>query len=74
MSAVFSEIRKLTGLALPVVAAQVGTMLMGIVDSLMVSRLGVEALAAVSLSGAWIAIRGPNMLLAHPAKPDPRPL
>ena len=54
MSAVSYEIRKLTRLALPVVAAQLGTMLMGIVDSLMVSRLGVDALAAVSLAGAWI--------------------
>ena len=54
MSAVGTEIRKLTGLALPVVAAQVGTMSMGIVDSIMVSRLGVDALAAVSLAGAWI--------------------
>jgi len=54
MSATSAEVRKLTGLALPVVAAQVGSMLMGIVDSLMVSRLGVDALAAVSLGGAWI--------------------
>jgi MATE family multidrug resistance protein len=48
------EIRKLTSLALPVAATQVSTMLMGFVDTLMVGRVSVEALAAVSLANTWI--------------------
>ena len=54
MSTVRSEIRKLAGLASPVVAAQLGSMAMGTVDSLMVSRVGVDSLAAVSLANAGI--------------------
>jgi MATE family multidrug resistance protein len=34
--------------------AQVGTMAMGVVDTLMVGRIGVEALAAAAMANAWI--------------------
>ncbi len=39
-------------LALPVVIAQVGSMLLGVVDTMMVGRVGKEALAAVD---DWLA-------------------
>jgi MATE family multidrug resistance protein len=45
--------RSLSALALPVVAAQVATMLMGFVDTIMVGRVSVEALAAASLGNVW---------------------
>ncbi len=40
-------------LAVPVVLAQVGLMLMGVVDTLMVSRVSAEALAAVALGNLY---------------------
>lgn len=43
------ELRELLRLALPVVTVQVGLMLMGVVDSLMVGRVSPAALAAVAL-------------------------
>ncbi|MEE8581422.1 MAG: MATE family efflux transporter [Myxococcota bacterium] len=36
------------------VAAQLGSMLMGTVDTLMVARIGVEELAAAAMANAWI--------------------
>jgi MATE family multidrug resistance protein len=50
----FSELRSLIHLALPVVGAQVGSMAMSVVDTMMVGRLSVEALAASSLGSAWV--------------------
>lgn len=40
-------------LALPVVIAQVGSMLLGVVDTMMVGRVGKEALAAAAIGNAW---------------------
>jgi MATE family multidrug resistance protein len=54
MSPLRAEMRKLASLALPVIGAQVGTMLMGTVDTIMVARLSVEALAAAAMANAWI--------------------
>jgi len=54
MTPVRLETRKLLELALPVVGSTVGTMLMGVVDTAMVGRVGREALAAASLGGVWI--------------------
>jgi MATE family multidrug resistance protein len=54
MSPLRAEIRKVTQLALPVVGATVGTMLMGAVDTAMVGRVSREALAAASLGGVWV--------------------
>ncbi len=48
------EARTLAWLAAPVVATQLGTMSMGVVDTLMVSRLGFEALGAAALGNLWI--------------------
>ena len=40
-------------LAMPVVLAQVGLMLMGVVDTLMVGRVSAEALASVALGNLY---------------------
>ncbi len=54
MSPVIREARKLASLALPVMAAQFGSMLLGTVDTLMVGRVSGEALAAAAIANAWI--------------------
>ncbi|HFE45535.1 MAG TPA: MATE family efflux transporter, partial [Nannocystis exedens] len=48
------ELRRLFQLALPIVITQVGTMALGVVDTLMVGRLGVTALAATALGNVWV--------------------
>ncbi|MBW2243086.1 MAG: MATE family efflux transporter [Deltaproteobacteria bacterium] len=48
------EARHLLRLALPVVMALLGTMMMGFVDTLMVGRVSVDALAAVAIANFWI--------------------
>lgn len=48
------EGRILVRLSLPVIAAQVGTMAMGIVDTAMLGRVSVDALAAASIANAWV--------------------
>jgi MATE family multidrug resistance protein len=51
------ELRALVGLAGPVVLAEIGWMSMGIVDTLMVSPLGPQAIGAVGVgSGIFLAI------------------
>ncbi len=47
-----NEIRTTLKLAIPVIAGQLGQVMMGIVDSLMVGRLGAAPLAAASLSNS----------------------
>jgi MATE family multidrug resistance protein len=49
-----AELRKLASLSLPVAATQVSTMLMGFVDTVMVGRVSVDAIAAASLANVWI--------------------
>lgn len=54
-------------LALPMVAVQLGQMLMGVVDTVMVGRVSAEALAAVALGNLYFwgaAIFGLGVLLA----------
>ncbi|MGH0035279.1 MAG: MATE family efflux transporter [Myxococcota bacterium] len=46
--------RRLFQLATPVMAAQLGTMAMSTVDTLMVARVGVAELAAAAIANAWI--------------------
>ena len=46
------EIRKLLALSLPVMAAQFGSMAMGVVDTMMVGRISVDALAAAAMANA----------------------
>jgi multidrug resistance protein, MATE family len=51
------ELRALVGLAGPVVLAEIGWMCMGIIDTLMVSPLGPQAIGAVGVgSGLFLAI------------------
>jgi MATE family multidrug resistance protein len=54
MTPLRAEVRKVAQLAVPVVGATVGTMLMGVVDLAMVGRVGVDSLAALSLAHVWI--------------------
>jgi multidrug resistance protein, MATE family len=61
------ELRSLVRLALPIVAVQVGLMMMGVVDTLMVGRVSAAALAAVALGNIYfftVAIFGLGVLLA----------
>jgi MATE family multidrug resistance protein len=48
-----SEFRTLLGLSMPVVAAQLGFMTMGVIDTMMVARIGVAELAAVAIATSW---------------------
>lgn len=48
------EIRTLAALALPIIATNLGTMLIGLVDTLMVARVSKDALAAATLGNVWI--------------------
>ena len=52
MSPLRAEIRKMAVLGLPVAATQLGVMLIGFVDTVMVGHVSVEALGAVAL--AWL--------------------
>ena len=54
MSPFLRHLRRLVGLAVPVVASQVGMMTFWLVDLLMLGRVGVEALDAASLGRTWI--------------------
>ena len=48
------EVIQLSRLAGPVVATQLGTMMMGVVDTLMVSRVSTDALASATLGNMWV--------------------
>jgi MATE family multidrug resistance protein len=61
------EFRRTIGLALPIVAVQLGWMLMGLVDTLMVGRLSARDLAAVALGNLFfmgISSFGMGLLMA----------
>jgi len=49
-----AEIRKMAVLGLPVAATQLGVMLIGFVDTVMVGRVSVEAIGAIALANVWI--------------------
>lgn len=51
MHALRAELRPLLKLAIPVILAELGWMLMGVVDTVMVGRLGPEAIGAVAIGG-----------------------
>lgn len=62
-----AEFVALLRLALPVVAVQLGLMMMGVVDTIMVGRLSQEALAAVALGNIYffaVVVIGMGMLMA----------
>ena len=48
-----SEFRTLLGLSAPIAIAQLGMMTMGVVDTMMVARIGVAELAAVAVATTW---------------------
>src|SRR5690606_31594913 len=48
-----ADLRALLNLAIPVTAVQVGLMLMGVVDSMMVGRVSADALASVALGNLY---------------------
>ncbi len=54
LTSLVAEARRIAVLALPVVGAQVASILLNVVDLLMVGRVGVEPLAAGSLGRLWI--------------------
>ena len=54
MSPLRLEIRKMVALGLPVAGAQLSTMMLGVVDTIMVGRVSVEAIAAAALANVWI--------------------
>ena len=54
MSPVRREIRKLVALSAPVALTQLSVMLLGFVDTVMLGRVSVEAIAASSLANVWI--------------------
>src|SRR6201990_281369 len=62
-----SELQATIRLAVPVVLVQLGFMLMGVVDTLMVGRLSAEALAAVAIGNLYffnVSICGTGTLMA----------
>lgn len=62
-----SELRSLLRLAVPVTVVQVGMMLMGVVDTIMVGRVSAAAIAAVALGSTYfftVSIFGMGALLA----------
>jgi MATE family multidrug resistance protein len=62
-----AEFSELLNLALPVVVVQVGLMLMGVVDSIMVGRVSAAALAGVALGNVYFfafAIFGVGVVMA----------
>ena len=62
-----SELRSLLGLAVPVTVVQVGMMLMGVVDTIMVGRVSAAAIAAVALGSTYfftVTIFGMGVLFA----------
>jgi len=48
-----SEFRALFELSLPIAAAQLGFMTMGVIDTMMVARIGVAELAAAAIATTW---------------------
>lgn len=51
-----NELKKILSLAYPVIIGQLGTIMMGVVDSIMVGKLGSDQLAASSLANSLIFI------------------
>ncbi|MBK7949956.1 MAG: MATE family efflux transporter [Deltaproteobacteria bacterium] len=49
-----AELRTLFAMSAPIALAQVGHMAMGVVDTLMIARVGVPELAAVAVASTWV--------------------
>jgi len=63
MSATYRELGIVARLSLPVVLTQIGMMLIGFVDTIMVGRLGVRELAASALANLWQWTLAPRRLV-----------
>lgn len=62
-----AELREMVRLAWPIVLAQVGIMLLGVVDTAMVGRVGADAVAAVALGHIYwvnVSVPGIGLLMA----------
>ena len=62
-----ADLRELLTLALPVVVVQVGLMLMGVVDSIMVGRVSAAALAGVAIGNVYffaVAVFGMGIVMS----------
>ena len=59
-----AELREMVRLASPVVIAQVGIMLMGVVDTAMVGRVSADAVAAVALGAGGRAASSAKVMTA----------
>ncbi len=62
-----ADVRATVALALPVTTVQVGMMLMGVVDAMMVGRISAEALAAVAIGNLYfftLAVFGMGILMS----------
>jgi MATE family multidrug resistance protein len=53
---IFQELRKTAALAFPMTASQVGQMLMGLIDTLMVGHVGVTPLAAAAFANSLVTL------------------
>lgn len=56
MDLTVNEIKKTMKLSLPIVVGQIGHLMMGVVDNIMVGRVGTEALAAASIANALFTL------------------
>ena len=56
MDLTVNEIKKTMKLSLPIVVGQIGHLMMGVVDNIMVGRVGSEALAAASIANALFTL------------------
>jgi len=54
MNSIPDELRRLRALAAPAIVTQLGWIMMGVVDTVMVGHVSVDALGAVSLGHAWV--------------------
>ena len=48
-----AEFRTLFGLSAPIAAGQLGMMTTGVIDTMMVARIGAAELAAIAISSTW---------------------
>jgi MATE family multidrug resistance protein len=53
MNELLAEARRLWAIAVPVIFTQVASMMLGVVDTIMVGRVGVDTLGAASLGHLW---------------------
>jgi MATE family multidrug resistance protein len=70
MTPIRAEIRRLAALALPVAATQIGTMLLGVVDTLMLGRVDTQALAAAAIANLVHVVGNWALIFGHLGAPE----